>query len=190
MTPLDALSLALDTVGDLIDARPIDPAVLGWPTPCSSYDVAALADHIRDTHVLLTNAAGDTDSEVDDALADVHRVLAQNAVKAWQTRGVDGAVTIAGNELPAAFALALHTVETVVHGWDLGRALDRGFHPADDLVDHVWSLLPLVVSDDARGAQEGAAYLPAVPVPHDAPLLDQVIGFTGRDPAWTPTDSR
>ena len=103
---------------------------------------------------------------------------------------LDGMVYIAGNELPAAFALALHTVETVVHGWDLGRALDRAFHPADDLVDHVWALLPLVVSDDARGTQEGAAYLPAVPVPHDAPILDQVIGFTGRNPAWTPTDSR
>lgn len=190
MTPLDGLSLALDTVGDLIDARPIDPAALALPTPCSSYDVAALADHIRDTHVLLTNAAGDTDSEINQTLADVHRELAENAIKAWQIRGVDGMVNIAGNELPAAFALALHTVETVVHGWDLGRALDRAFHPADDLVDHVWSLLPLVVSDQARGTQEGAAYLPAVPVPHDAPLLDQVIAFTGRNPAWTPTDSR
>ncbi len=186
MTPLDGLSLALSTVGDLIDAGPIDPAALGRPTPCSSYDVAALADHIRDTHILLTNAAGDADSEVDRALADVHRDLAENAVKAWQIRGVDGTVDIAGIELPAGFALALHTVETVVHGWDLGRALDRPFNPADDLVDHVWSLLPLVVSDQARGTQEGAAYLPAVPVPHDAPLLDQVIAFTGRNPAWTP----
>lgn len=190
MTPLDGLSLALATVGDLIDARRIDPAELARPTPCSSYDVAALADHIRDTHVLLTNAAGDTDSEVNHALADVHRDLAENAVKAWQLRGVGGTVTIAGNELPAGFALALHTVETVVHGWDLGRALDRAFEPSDDLVDHVWSLLPLVVSDEARGTHEGAAYQPAVPVPHDAPLLDRVIAFTGRNPAWTPPDTR
>ena len=186
MTPLDGLSLALDTVGDLIDAGPIEPAALARPTPCRSYDVAALADHVRDTHLLLTNAAGDTHAETDRALADVHRDLAENAVKAWDVRGVDGTVDLGGNEVPADFALALHTVETVVHGWDLGRALDRTFHPAHDLVDHVWSLLPLVVSDQARGTQEGAAYLPAVPVANDAPLLDQVIAFTGRNPAWTP----
>jgi hypothetical protein len=27
---------------------------------------------------------------------------------------------------------------------------------------------------------------PPVPVPADAPLLDRVIGLTGRDPAWSP----
>ncbi len=186
MTPLDGLSLALDTVGDLIDASPIEPAALARPTPCRSYDVAALADHVRDTHLLLINAAAETHVESDRALAEIHRDLAENAVKAWNVRGVDGTVDLAGNEVPAGFALALHTVETVVHGWDLGRALDRAFLPAQDLVDHVWSLLPLVVSDQARGTQEGAAYLPAVPVPNDAPLLDQVIAFTGRTPAWTP----
>ncbi len=196
MTPLDGLSLALDTVGDLIDAGPIDPAALAGPTPCRSYDVAALSDHVRDIHLLLTNAAGDTLVQLDRPLSEVHRELAENAVKAWQIRGVDGTVDLAGNELPAGFALALHTVETVVHGWDLGRALDRGFDPADDLLDHVWALLPLVVTEDARGTQDGAAYLPAVEVPHDSPLLDRIIAFTGRDPAWTaepgsaPTDHR
>jgi len=27
---------------------------------------------------------------------------------------------------------------------------------------------------------------PVVEVPDDAPLLDRVIGLTGRDPAWSP----
>jgi hypothetical protein len=29
---------------------------------------------------------------------------------------------------------------------------------------------------------------PVVEVPDDAPLLDRVIGLTGRDPAWSPPD--
>ena len=31
------------------------------------------------------------------------------------------------------------------------------------------------------------AFGPAVPVPDDAPLLDQVVALTGRDPAWSPS---
>jgi hypothetical protein len=38
------------------------------------------------------------------------------------------------------------------------------------------------------GQEEARAGLfgPVVEVPDDAPLLDRVIGLTGRDPAWSP----
>jgi hypothetical protein len=32
--------------------------------------------------------------------------------------------------------------------------------------------------------RDSGQYGPAVPVPDDAPVVDQLIGFIGRDPAW------
>ncbi len=33
---------------------------------------------------------------------------------------------------------------------------------------------------------EGSPFGRVVEVPADAPLLDRVVAFTGRDPSWTP----
>jgi hypothetical protein len=39
--------------------------------------------------------------------------------------------------------------------------------------------------DDEAGGTPGM-FGPRVPVPDDAPLLDHVIGRSGRDPHWSP----
>ena len=41
------------------------------------------------------------------------------------------------------------------------------------------------VQPDQESAREGI-FGPAIPVPDDAPILDRVVGLTGRDPAWSP----
>ena len=41
------------------------------------------------------------------------------------------------------------------------------------------------IAAEAPGMRD-AMYAPAVPVPDDAPLLDRLIGQTGRDPRWRP----
>ncbi len=191
MQPLDALTQAFDTVQSMLDLAPVTDSDLRRPTPCRRYDVGALADHIRDTHVLLLNAAVNHPvGEVTDPLADSHHRLAKEAVEAWRLRGVSGEVSLGDVSLHAEFALALHTVETFVHGWDLAAALGREFAPAAMLTDHVWSLLPAVASDDARGEGPDAPYAPAIELRGDAPLLDRVIAFTGRDPHWQASTDR
>ncbi len=185
MEPVAALALALDTVDELLRTRPLTADDLAGPTPCSSYDVATLTDHVRDTHLLLTAAANAHVPDETRPLSQCHRELADDAVKAWSARGVEGEVDVAGNRLSADFALALHIVETLVHGWDLAMALGSAFQPAPALAQHVWSLVPIVISDRARGDEGEAAYGPAVIVTRSAPLLDQIVGFAGRDPSWT-----
>ena len=44
MDPIGVLSRALDQTGDLLDK--VNTDVLERPTPCSEWDVAALAEHL------------------------------------------------------------------------------------------------------------------------------------------------
>lgn len=191
MTPLKALSLSFETVSQMLVAGPITQADLERDTPCSAYTVAELADHIRDTHLFLTNAATGEQAQNDSPLADCHADLADAAVKAWTIRGEDGDVDLGGNALPASFALSLHVIETFVHGWDLARALGRRFAPSAELSAFVWGIAPEVISDGMRGDQEGAPYRAAVPLPGAVSGatkdLTSLIAFTGRDPQWRST---
>jgi hypothetical protein len=52
----------------------------------------------------------------------------------------------------------------------------------------VAALVALVAqfSGPEQSASREGLFGPVVEVPGDAPLLDRVIGLTGRDPAWSP----
>jgi uncharacterized protein (TIGR03086 family) len=75
--------------------------------------------------------------------------------------------------------------ELVVHGWDVARASGQPYDvPAGEL-----EVLRGFVAPFAEPGQEAARaglFGPVVAVPDDAPLLDRVLGLTGRDPAWAP----
>jgi uncharacterized protein (TIGR03086 family) len=85
-------------------------------------------------------------------------------------------------ELPAPMIGGMVLAEVVVHGWDLARA--TGQHP-------VWpgELLAAVLDEVAKTAAQGremGVYGPEVKVPDDAPVLDRILGLTGRDPNLRP----
>jgi uncharacterized protein (TIGR03086 family) len=87
----------------------------------------------------------------------------------------------AGDRLSALITLG----ELIVHGWDLAKATGQAFDPdPGDLVPlHELTAKTFGAGDDTM---RGTAFAPAVPVPRDAPMLDQILGLLGRDPAWTP----
>jgi uncharacterized protein (TIGR03086 family) len=179
------LAAALDAVQNLLDTTNWAEVDLAGPTPCVSFTVAELMNHIRDTHLLLTNAAADDDATNETPLPDCHAVLAAAATFAWTNRGQEGTVNIGGNELPATFALSLHLVETLIHSWDLASALGQTLELSESLVDLAWEVIPGVASEDARGADTQAAYGPVQSVHPTADALERLVAFAGRDPRWS-----
>jgi uncharacterized protein (TIGR03086 family) len=86
------------------------------------------------------------------------------------------------HEMPARMIGAMATGEIVVHGWDLARATGQP-------VGWDETLLTFLYDEVARTAELGRemqAYGPEFPVPHTAPVLDRMLGLTGRDPHWSP----
>jgi uncharacterized protein (TIGR03086 family) len=75
-----------------------------------------------------------------------------------------------------------YTSDVFMHSWDLARAggqdagLDEDF--AGQLLEGMRPIEQVL--------RDSGQYGPAVPVPDDAPVVDRLMGFVGRDPAWRP----
>ena len=72
--------------------------------------------------------------------------------------------------------------ELVVHGWDIARSLGRAIEFDDHLVTDVLAAARTWVDAAARTPQ---LFGPEVAVAGDAPALDRLVAFLGRDPAWS-----
>ena len=187
-TPID-LHPAAERLARIVEALPDDS--LGQPTPCSTYTVAALLDHLDGTVVAFHAAAikdpvpggpsGDADhlqpgwrSRIPEglgALAD-----AWDDPAAWTGRTAAGGV-----QLPGDIAGVVALDELVIHGWDLAKATDQRAEYDGPGLDAVHAM----VTDFRSRGIEGL-FGPEVAVPADAALFDRILGVTGRDPHWQP----
>jgi uncharacterized protein (TIGR03086 family) len=88
-------------------------------------------------------------------------------------------------ELPLATVIdQFYTTDVFMHTWDLARAGGQAV-PLDDA--ECAALLAGMEPMDELLRSSGQ-YGPRVRVPVDAPAVDRLAGFIGRDPAWTPPD--
>jgi uncharacterized protein (TIGR03086 family) len=181
--PTDELASAEAALGALQHVlHPISRDELTKSTPCSEYDVMQLTDHLMNSISLLGVAAGAELPERHTGDSVERQVIsaARPALDAWHRRGLDGSVTIGSNELPATFAAGILSLELLVHGWDYATATKHPITIAESLADYVLGLAKKVITPQGRAR---VGFADPVAVPDDASALDQLIGFTGRDPA-------
>ncbi|GAB2849723.1 TIGR03086 family metal-binding protein [Lentzea nigeriaca] len=182
------LSPATDRLAGLV--RDVTDGDLAAPTPCPDYTVGDLLDHINGLSVAFTMAAlktpltgagsGDASRLPSDFRESVPQRLAELA-KAWQApQAWEGMTAAGGVDLPGEVAGAVALDEIVLHGWDLARATGRPFDVEEDLLQVVYGFVSSVPADQ----RDGSLFGPAVEVGSNAPLLDRVVGLSGRNPAW------
>ena len=171
---------------------------LGKPTPCPSYTVGDLIDHIGGLALAFTAAAdkqfgtygdmapsGDASRLVDDWRSRIPRDLAGLA-EAWQKPDAwTGMTRVGGGEAPAEMAGLSLADELVVHGWDVARATGQPYHAEPEVLAAARAFLSQFASPDAPAGPD-VPFGPARVLPGSAPLLDQVVALAGRDPAWAP----
>ena len=175
--------------------RDLRPEHLGLATPCTDYDVRGLLQHLlfwgpslagaarEETVLPPAGAETDLDLVTGDWRTAVEEQIAAH-VTAWSDPAAwDGTTSMGGSPpLPAPMVGGMVVGELVLHGWDLGRAVGRRPGWGGDVLEF---LLTQVRATAETGRQLGV-YGPEVVVPPMAPLLDQVLGATGRTPTWTP----
>lgn len=186
MTPAaeSAARIVLEVPGEKMDA----------PTPCPDWDVRALVNHLifwsarGESAARKMRPAGpgeDHDFTAEPGWAERFAEQARRTARAWQDPAAwEGNTSLTGNKegMPAGFIAGIVFGECVLHGWDLAVATGREPAFPDPVLQAAWEQ---VVSTAEMSRQYGALG-PEVAVPEDAPLLDRLLGMSGRDPHWKP----
>nr|WP_083466453.1 TIGR03086 family metal-binding protein [Kibdelosporangium sp. MJ126-NF4]CTQ93806.1 hypothetical protein [Kibdelosporangium sp. MJ126-NF4] len=188
MSPHELFKNATAPVIDVVNG--IKPDQLGAPTPCSDYDVSKLINHLLYWGPSLDGAARKEivppptapESEVDVPGDWQPKLVAhfERLAEAWSDPAAwEGTTHMGGpTELPAALVGGMVAGEIVVHGTDLARATGQPLEFDEALL----AFLHKEVEANVEWGRDMGVYGPEVPVPADAPLLDRILGLTGRDP--------
>jgi uncharacterized protein (TIGR03083 family) len=171
MDPIGVLSRALDQTGDLLDHVRAD--VVDRPTPCTEWNVSALADHVvNDARQFLLMVRGEQPDwsapapQLTQAWGPTFRSAADDLIQAWHDLGDDP-------PLPPALRFA----EFAVHDWDLATALGV---PLDTLDPVVAELGLEFMRANLTTELRGGAFGPEQPAPPDAGPYDQIAAYAGR----------
>ena len=173
----------------------VDDKQLEDPTPCPELAVRNLLGHLEGLATAFRDAGRKdfgptTDTDPGTAVPDVgpdwrgtlplrlaELAEAWRSPEAWQ-----GDTRAGGFDLPGAVAGQVAMNELVLHGWDLARATGQPYAPDDASLSVAYAM----VAATPEGPEREGLFGPIVPVPEDAPLLDRVLGLSGRSPVWTP----
>jgi uncharacterized protein (TIGR03086 family) len=195
MTVVD-LEPAAERMAVLVSDVPDE--MLDAPTPCPEYTVGDLLDHVGSLTLAFTAAAtksttrvgsqpasGDASRLDDDWRTRIPRDLAALA-QAWRNPAAWSGMTQAGPfDLPGEVAGVVALDELVIHGWDVARATGQVYDCDPRSLEAAHGFVAQMAGPGQEATREGR-FGPAIPVPDDAPLLDRVIGLSGRHPDWSP----
>jgi uncharacterized protein (TIGR03086 family) len=186
VAPVDQLATALGIGEGVVAAVRDDQWEL--PTPCGDWTVRDLVHHIaggnRFFADILTGAPPPpvprrpSDFDLGDDLVAAYRRGAEALLAACRRPGfLDETVTVPIGQMPAVAAVRLRLVETMVHSWDLARAIRVPVAFPDELVADGVSFTGAWLSKVPPGR---TPFGPPQPVGADATPLDRLAAQLGR----------
>jgi uncharacterized protein (TIGR03086 family) len=173
----------------------VDDDLLGAPTP-SGIPVAGMLDHVGGLAVAFTAAAAKDFGSVTatppapdgDRLGTAWRAEIPRALTALAQAWTDpdawqGMTQVVGVTLPGQIAGQVALDEIVLHAWDLARGTGQPYQQDPATLEACLAAMTAMYPPDNLDARKGI-FEPPVPVLDDAPLVDRVVAYSGRDPGW------
>ncbi|MDP9073912.1 MAG: TIGR03086 family metal-binding protein [Actinomycetota bacterium] len=170
----------------------VQPDQFGLPTPCHDLEVRGVVGHMvsvirrvagvgrgEDPFSSAFLIEGMTDNAEDwvrlwsDGAHDVQEVWSQEGILERQLR-------LPFATLPGAVAIAIYTSEVTVHTWDLATATDQRPEWDESVLAVSLATMERALPAEPRG--DGVPFGPVVAVGTDAPLIDRLVAWTGRQP--------
>ena len=184
--PVDELRAAEASLGVLQHIlHPISRDDLSRPTTSGDFDVAQLTDHLIET-ITSIGAALEADlppRAADDSVERQIIAVGRPTLDAFHRRhGLDGTVTWRGSETPVRLLASVLAFGLLVHGWDYAAAIGHPADVPDSLANYVLDLARKIITPERRANGE---FGDPVDVDANAPAIDRLVAFTGRDPSTT-----
>lgn len=185
MSDIDLLAGVFTKTGDIIGS--VERDQMGFPTPCTEYNVEALVNHIVGwVQVFEAGCHGRTYEgdaatyQCGDDPAGEFRTAADSIVAGWQKHGFDRQVRVMSGEMPAEMVFSMTLMEYLAHGWDLATATGQPIPYTEQETEA--TLLRAKASLPPEYQGENMPFGNIVPVADDAPAIDRLVGFLGRRP--------
>jgi uncharacterized protein (TIGR03086 family) len=168
----------------------VSPDHFDDPTPCPDYDVHALLGHLV-ASVRTLAAAGrgvapehfptGADDVADDEWPAAWVAAVDEIDVVFTDEVLDQPLTFAWATLPGRIALLMFTSEITLHTSDLATAL--GHTPAWDpeVTEVALQAMRMGLPAEPRGGD--VPFGPVVTVADDAPAIDRLLGWSGRQPS-------
>ena len=186
---VEMLATALDQAGVLIER--IKPEQAALPTPCRSWNLRDLVNHlVEDVDQFTASAKGERWEKPDgdligDDWAGAYRDAAAGLLEVWRRPGqLDRTVQLPFGERPASWQLDQEISDLAVHAWDIAKATGQptSLNAEVGRMSLAWGRENL--GPQFRGEEDdGMVFGSEVPVPDDAPIYDRLAGYFGRDPS-------
>lgn len=197
--PRQIFDRALATGADVI-AR-VRPEQLTKPTPCTEMDVRTLLAHligVVDRVAALGN--GDDPFAIvetplsDDRWADAWKESGKRAADAWSDDdALERPMALPWIQGTAAEILTSYFSELTVHTWDLAKATGQQPHWDETVVAAALDARKILPAENRRALYEEIStamgldevaipFAEAVPIADDAPAIDRLAAWNGRDP--------
>jgi len=170
----------------------VTPKQLDDPTPCASWNVRDLLNHIISGPYHQASIVDPDENPTDDspppdyASGDFVSLFDAGAKLALAAFGAEGAmeriVKAPFGEVPGSLFVWVVSVDTFAHGWDLAKATSQSTDLDPALARQLLEVSRLAVTDEFRGDDRKKPFGPQVEVTDNLTAADELAGFLGRHP--------
>jgi uncharacterized protein (TIGR03086 family) len=163
----------------------------GGPTPCASWSIKELVDHIvNGTTFFATIAETGTPPAEDgyppftpDGVVDAFDAGSARAVRAFAADGaMERIMHPPFGDIPGSVFVNIAAGDTFTHGWDLAKATGQPTDLDPEVAAQLLEFAQAFVSDALRGPDGQAPFGPKQEAAAGASVADQLAAFMGRRP--------
>jgi uncharacterized protein (TIGR03086 family) len=189
-TSADVLERACQSTAAILAM--VQAADLDRPTPCASWNVRDVVNHIVGGTGFFAELAengavterGDDDAEFTATdFAATFRQEAERLVAAFRAPGaMTKPMKLPFGELPGSVCVWIAAGDIFTHGWDLAKATGQPTDLEPDVATRLLAQIEPILPDQMRGPDGQAAFGPRVEIASSAPAADRLAAFEGRQP--------
>lgn len=179
MDPRNQLDEILPLLNQLV--APLDEAQLDAPTPCTSFTVRNVLEHMIGGASMFAAAfkgeAPGAPGEATDVVAAFPVAMAGLRASVDTPGALARTIASPFGEVPGDDFARFVALDGLVHGWDIATATNQAYDPPAAVVAEVDAFARQAISD---GMRDGDTFAAATKPPAGASPLVQLVAFTGR----------